>query len=186
MHRLFLAIRPPQDIRDRLVDRMDDSPVLRWIPDDNLHLTLRFVGEVERPVAEDLAAALAQVRFEPFDVTVRGVGQFDRRAGGAIWVGIEPRTEIAALAASVDRACQRAGQEPEQRAFHPHITVARYRRAESEAARDFVRRNTALEAGTFRVDEFRLYESRLSRHGALYDEVAAYPAIRTVPIAPQS
>ena len=64
MHRLFVAIRPPEPIRDLLGDAMDDSADFRWQDDEQLHITLRFVGEVERPVADDLADALARVRAE--------------------------------------------------------------------------------------------------------------------------
>ena len=60
MHRLFVAIRPPENVRDQLIDAMDDSPALRWVGDEQLHLTLRFIGEVERPLANDIAAALHQ------------------------------------------------------------------------------------------------------------------------------
>ena len=72
MHRLFAAIRPSEHIRDALVDAMDDSPELRWVPDENLHLTLRFIGEVERPLGEDIATQLAQIRFEAFDLELAG------------------------------------------------------------------------------------------------------------------
>ncbi|MGH6784049.1 MAG: 2'-5' RNA ligase family protein, partial [Sphingomicrobium sp.] len=66
MHRLFAAIRPPEAIRDLLIDAMDDSPELGWVKDDNLHLTLRFIGEVERNLADDIAATLGRVRSAPF------------------------------------------------------------------------------------------------------------------------
>jgi len=68
MHRLFVAIRPPEDVRDLLIDAMDDSPALRWVGDEQLHLTLRFIGEVERPVANDIAAALDRVRSSNFQI----------------------------------------------------------------------------------------------------------------------
>ena len=70
MHRLFVAIRPPGAIRDMLVDAMDDAPTLRWVPDDNLHLTLRFIGEVERPMAEDLAQSLQGIRSGGFPLRI--------------------------------------------------------------------------------------------------------------------
>ena len=101
MHRLFVAIRPPEAIRDLLIDAMDDSPELRWVGDGQLHLTLRFVGEVERPLADDLAALLEPVRFERFDLRIQGVGRFDQKRGGALWAGVEPRAPVAALAAKV-------------------------------------------------------------------------------------
>ena len=175
MHRLFVAIRPPDPILDLLVDAMDDSPELRWVPDDNIHLTLRFIGEVERPLANDIAAALAAVRSPRFRLRLKGVGQFDRRKGGALWAGVEPKDEVAALAATVERACQAAGIEPEHRAFRPHVTIARYGREERAAAHDFLERRRALASPEFTVERFILFESRLSRHGAHYEQIASYP-----------
>lgn len=175
MHRLFVAIRPPGDIRDALIDAMADSPELRWVSDDNLHLTLRFIGEVERPLADDIAIALSRVRSERFDLRVTGVGLFERRNGGALWAAVQPREPVAALAAKVERACVRAGLEPERRTFHPHVTLARYNRREAAAAQAFLERNRALATASFAVDRFILYESRLSRHGPHYEEIADYP-----------
>ena len=175
MHRLFVAIRPPEAVRDALIDAMADSPELGWVADDNLHLTLRFIGEVERPLADDIALALSRLRFAPFELRVTGVGLFERRTGGALWAGVQPREPVAALAAKVERACVGAGLEPERRAFHPHITLARFKRDGAAAAKAFLERNRALASPPFAVEQFILYESRLSRHGAHYEEVAGFP-----------
>lgn len=174
MHRLFVAIRPPEPIRDLLIDAMDDSPVLRWVGDEQLHLTLRFIGEVERPLADDIADSLGRVRYPAFALEVAGAGRFEQRNGGALWAGVAPRKPVAELAAKVERACQSAGLEAERRAFHPHITLARYNRRNAQAARDFERRHARLSSEPFAVDRFILFESRLSRHGAHYEEVAGY------------
>ena len=109
MHRLFVAIRPPEPVRDRLIDAMDATPEIGWVGDDNLHVTLRFIGEVERPLADDIAVALSRIRSERFELRVSGVGLFEKRGGGALWAGIEPRAPVAALAAKVERACVAAG-----------------------------------------------------------------------------
>lgn len=175
MHRLFVAIRPPESIRDLLIDAMDDSPSLRWVGDEQLHLTLRFIGEVERPLANDIADALGRIRFGAFELRIKGVGRFEQRSGGALWAGIDPRAPVAGLAAKVDRACVQAYLDPERRAFHPHITLARWNRAGREAAEDFERRNSDLASQAFAVDDFALFESHLSRHGPHYEQVAAYP-----------
>jgi 2'-5' RNA ligase len=178
MHRLFVAIRPPEEVRDLLIDAMDDSPELRWVGDEQLHLTLRFIGEVERPVANDIADALGRVRYRNFELRIAGVGRFERRNGGALWAAVEPREPVAELAAKVDRACVQAGLEPEHRAFHPHITLARWNRRSVEAARDFERRTSRLSSNPFAVERFSLFESHLSRHGVHYEEVATYPLVR--------
>ena len=174
MHRLFVAVRPPEPIRDLLIDAMDDSAEFRWQNDEQLHLTLRFVGEVERPVAEDLADALGRIRAARFDIRIKAVGRFDQRNSGALWAGVEPKEPLAALAAKVERVCLGVGLEPERRAFHPHITLARWKGHRSHDAEDFVARNRALASDPFEVAGFTLFESRLSRHGAHYEEVASY------------
>jgi 2'-5' RNA ligase len=175
MHRLFVAIRPPEHIRDLLIDAMDDSADFRWQDEDQLHLTLRFVGEVERPVANDLADALGRVRAPSFELRIAGAGRFEQRDSGALWAGVEPREPTAALAAKIERICQSVGLDPERRAYHPHITLARWKGRRTREVKAFLERTGSLSSDPFPVDEFILFESRLSRHGAHYEEVACYP-----------
>ena len=175
MHRLFVAIRPPGPIRDLLTDAMDDSADFRWQDEEQLHITLRFIGEVERPLADDLASTLTRVSAEPFELRIAGVGRFEQRSGGALWAAVEPKTPLAALAAKVERVCQETGLAPERRAYHPHITLARWKGRRTREVHDFLERTAGLSSEPFAVPEFILFESRLSRHGAHYEPVAAYP-----------
>ena len=175
MHRLFVAIRPPEPVRDLLIDAMDDSADFRWQDDGQLHLTLRFIGEVERPLAEDIAIALGRIRARRFDLRIKGVGRFEARSAGALWAGVDPKEPVAALAAKVERVCVGAGLEPERRTFHPHITLARWKGRRTREAEDFLRSRHGLASDPFEVDDFTLFESRLSRHGAHYEEVESYP-----------
>lgn len=174
MHRLFLAIRPPEDIRDLLIDVMDDGADFRWQSDEQLHLTLRFIGEVERPLANDLVHAMAGLSAPAFDLRLSGLGTFDHRNGGAIWAGVEPAEPVKALAARIERICQSVGLPPERRAFRPHITLARWKGPRSREARSFLDGRTVT-SEPFAVDRVVLYESRLSRHGAHYEEVESFP-----------
>src|SRR5207253_11151686 len=166
MHRLFVAIRPPEPIRDLLIDAMDDSADFRWQDDEQLHLTLRFVGEVERPVAEDLADALGRLRSPGFDLRIKNVGRFDQRNAGALWAGVEPKEPLAALAAKVERVCQSVGLEPERRAYHPHITLARWKGRRSREVASYLERHRDLVSDPWVVDAFILFEGRFSRPGA--------------------
>ena len=175
MHRLFVAIRPPESVRDLLIDAMDDSSDFPWQDDGQLHLTLRFVGEVDRPVGDDLADALGRVRADRFQLRISGVGRFEQRSAGALWAAVEPKEPLGALAAKVERTCQQVGLEPERRAFHPHITLARWKGRRTREVQSFLERKRGLSSEPFDVDRFILFESRLSRHGAHYEEVAAYP-----------
>jgi 2'-5' RNA ligase len=174
MHRLFVAIRPPEPVRDLLIDAMDDSPDFRWQDDRQLHLTLRFIGEVDRPVADDLADALGRIRAERFTARIKDVGRFETRNSGALWAGVEPEGPLAALAAKVERTCQTVGLEPERRAFHPHITLARWKGRRGHEVASFLDRRRGLVSEPFEVDSFILFESRLGRHGAHYEEVDRY------------
>jgi 2'-5' RNA ligase len=175
MHRLFVAIRPPEPIRDLLIDAMDESPEFRWQHDEQLHLTLRFIGEVDRPLADDIAAALTRIRAERFSVRIAGTGRFEQRNSGSLWAGVEPKAPVAALASKIERTCVGLGLEPERRAFHPHITLARWKGRRSREIADFLQRTRGLGSEPFDVSEFILFESRLSRHGAHYEEAASYP-----------
>ena len=186
MHRLFVAIRPPDPIIDLLLDTMAGLPSLRWQNDEQLHLTLRFVGEVERPLAEDLAVALGALRFAPFEIRIAGVGRFDHHKRGALWAGVEPRRPLAALAAKIERICVSIGLAPEHRADHPHVTLARWGRACPERSRGgadssldtFLGAHATLRSDDFTVDTVTLHESHLGRDGAHYEAVADFPLSR--------
>jgi 2'-5' RNA ligase len=174
MHRLFVAIRPPEPIRDLLIDAMDDNADFRWQDDEQLHLTLRFIGEIERPVANDLADALTRISARPLELRIAGVGRFEQRNSGALWAGVEPKPPLAALAAKVERVCQSAGLEPERRVFHPHITLARWKGRRTREVQNYLERRGGLTSDPFAIEAFGLFESHLSRHGAHYEEVASY------------
>jgi 2'-5' RNA ligase len=174
MHRLFVAIRPPEHIRDLLIDAMDDSPDFRWQDDEQLHVTLHFIGGVDRPVADDLAVALGGIRADPFQLRITGAGRFEQRSSGALWAAVEPKAPVAALAGKVERVCLAVGLEPERRAFHPHITLARWKGRRTREVQSFLERRRGLSSPPFDVTEFILFESHLSRHGAHYEAVARY------------
>jgi len=175
MHRLFVAILPPRPVREYMRSIMGGISGARWQNDDQLHLTLRFIGDVDARLADDVHSALHSVRQDPFQVAVSGLGTFDRRGEPtAFWAGVAPHNALRELHKKVDQACQRAGLEPERRAYHPHITLARLNRASGPVA-------PALEnAGTivtppFVVSHFNLYESELTQAGAVYSIVERYP-----------
>lgn len=174
MHRLFVAIRPPPALRSQLLDLMEGVEGARWQDDEQLHLTLRFIGEVDRRVAEDVAAALATIRFSPFDIWLDGVGQFDRTgAVDTLWAGVQPRDTLAHLHRKIDRACVATGLPPEGRAYLPHITLARFSRGGGMVG-PFPYRHASLSSATFPIDRFTLFESHIGRAGARYEPIAEY------------
>lgn len=178
MVRLFVALRPPPAIRDRLSDAMDGVPGVRWQDDEQLHLTLRFIGEVDRPVAEDIAAALGQVHAPVPVVRLSGVGTFDRKGRvDTLWAGVSPHDALAHLHRKVDQACVRVGLAPDPRAYRPHITLARLpgsagRAPEIEGWRAV---HAGLSSEPFAMPHIVLYQSHLGHGGASYEPVMRWP-----------
>lgn len=175
MHRLFVALRPPRAIRERLLSLMGGVPGARWQDDEQLHLTLRFIGELGTHAAEDVAAALGSVRHAPLELKLAGCGVFDDRRGrpNALWAGVSPREQLAALHRKVDQAIVRAGLEPERRAYLPHITLARMSGSAGPIDR-WLAEHAALASEPFVIDAMALYESRLGHGGARYEPVERY------------
>lgn len=176
MHRLFVALRPPKAIRERLLGLIGGVPGARWQDDAQLHLTLRYIGEVEPHAAEDVAVALGSVRHAPVELRLDGCGVFDDSRGrpNALWAGVSPREPLAALHRKIDAAIVRAGLEPERRAYLPHITLARMS-GSAGPVDHWLSEHAALASEAFAIDAMILYESRLGHGGASYEPVARYP-----------
>jgi 2'-5' RNA ligase len=175
MHRLFVALRPPPEMRARLLSLMGGVRGARWQRDDQLHLTLRFIGEVDRPRADDVASALSAVDRPRPRITLQGAGSFDHKGQvHCLWAGVAPDDALSQLHDRVNRALVRAGIAPEQRAFKPHITLARLGRQAGPVG-PFLGRTAGLAGPPTTIDAFILFESRLGQDGASYDAVVRYP-----------
>ena len=178
MHRLFVALRPPPVVREQLDALMDGVAEARWQDDEQLHVTLRFVGEVDRRQAEDIATALATIAAPVVEVRLAGVGSFDRRGRiTSLWAGLMPAEPLAALHRKVDHALVRSGLPAEGRAFRPHVTVARLSRSAGGApgVRDWLVANAALTSKPFRMEHLILYQSHVGQHGSRYEAIARWP-----------
>ncbi len=175
MHRLFVALRPSAPIRAILTATMGGVEQAKWQRDDQLHMTLRFIGSVDARVADDIAATLATLRHPRFDIALSGIGSFDRKGRiDTLWAGIAPHDHATALHAKIDRALVRIGLPPEGRAYVPHITLARFGR-HGGLPFDFVARHSSLSSPPFTADWFGLYESHIGQSGAHYALIERYP-----------
>lgn len=175
MHRLFVAIRPPVAVRRFLLGIMEGVAGARWQDDEQLHCTMKFIGEVDRHRAEDIAAALGQIHFASFEARISGTGSFDKRGlVHTLWAGVEPATRLTQLHHKVEQACRAVGLAPERRAFVPHITLARLNRS-SGPVDHFRTCRGGLAGPRFAVDSLVLYESHMGRGGSRYDAIARYP-----------
>lgn len=175
MHRLFVALRPPRAMRGGLLDLAGGIAGARWQDDDQLHLTLRFIGEVDARLADDIVAALARVRHPRVALALAGLGRFDRRGRiDSLWAGVAPHAGVAALHSKLDAVLVRSGLAPDGRAYLPHITIARFGRA-GGSADAFLAAHAGLAGEPAEFTHFCLYESRLGRDGARYTIVERYP-----------
>jgi len=178
--RAFFGLPVPEPQREELARFSaacaQIAPDFRWTPKENLHLTIRFVGNVERGLVESVADALAQHPLAAFDMELGDGGAFGRgRAARVVWLGLRAGTEAAAaLAAHVEEECVRAGLPGESRPYQAHLTLAR---ARSRGGARLPELPAVARMEPWRADGLVLYSSRLARTGAIYE------ALRTLELA---
>lgn len=169
MIRLFVALALPAGLKAQLALLAGGIPGAKWVPPENYHLTLRFIGEVESWRAQEVDDALAGISAPGFELSLRGLGTFEKGGRiGALWVGAEKSEGLAFLQAKVETALQRAGFEPERRRFAPHVTLARTERAPPEKLVAFVQAHNLFRAPPVAVEHFTLFSSHLGKEQALY------------------
>ena len=178
--RLFIALSLPEEVRERLSLLAGGLPGARWVAPESLHLTLRFVGEVDAPQAHDLDDVLSTIDLPEFELTLRGLGTFDEgRRLRSLWAGVEPNETLLRLQAKVESAAQRAGLPAERRKFKPHVTLARFKdNPPGNKLQEYLAAHGLFRCGPFPVEEFVLYSSFLAHTGALYSPEAVYPLER--------
>jgi len=175
--RLFIAVPLPPEIRAGLASLQGGLPNVRWTEPENMHITLRFVGETDGGGGRDLDAELASVQFAPFELSMTGIGCFQKkRKVHTLWAGVESSPELSALQERVERATIRAGFDPEGRKFKPHVTLARFRHGAGAQVGGFMEVHNAYRSPPFTVDHITLFESHLSNDGPRYVSLTEYTA----------
>jgi 2'-5' RNA ligase len=175
MIRLFAAIAVPDEIAAGLARRQTGLKGARWRTAEQLHLTLRFFGEVREDVARDLDSELAGISGAPFEMVLEGAGAFDDgRDIHAVWAGVAETPELKRLAKACESAARRAGLKAEVRHFRPHVTLAYLRHAEPDKVAAWIQANNLLKSPPIRVTGFGLYSSVLGGEGSHYQLEAEY------------
>jgi len=176
MLRLFTGLDLDPTLAGQLAATAGGLPGARWVAARNLHLTLAFIGEVDRPTAEEIAHELAGIEAAAFRIRLAGWGLFgSRRQAHTLWRGIEPSEPLARLAAQVAQALRRAGHPPEARRFQPHITLARLSGTPPERLHRLIEAPAPACGATIEVDALTLFESLLGHEGAEYRRLAVWP-----------
>lgn len=169
MPRLFVALPMPETVEDALIDLIGGIPGARWLRPGEFHVTLRFLGELGPERAVDVAEALDQVEFEPFDLSLRGVGHFPPRgAAKALWAGVTASEPLLQLYRRIDRTMARIGLPADERKFHPHVTVARMSGTPDRRVAEFLVEHALFRTDPYQVDGFCLFSSTGNDEGARY------------------
>jgi RNA 2',3'-cyclic 3'-phosphodiesterase len=178
MIRLFIAIDIPSPLRLLLHAMGHGIPGARPVGEDQIHLTVRFIGEVEGGMAKDIEEALTEVRATPFTLSIKGVGHFPPRgAPRVLWAGLSPSDELLQVRNRIERQLIACRLPAEQRKFAPHITIARLKDCSLKRLGEYLAGNALFQTDEFPVDSFSLYVSRLTKSGAIHSVVRNYPLV---------
>ena len=177
MIRSFIALPIPAPVADALDDIQTGLDAAHWVPEENLHLTLAFLGDQTRPALEDLDAALRAIRMSSFSLALKGVGAFGGGEPRTLFAGVAPAPELERLQAKTANAARALEMAIDERRFTPHVTIARFgrRQLSAEAAQSYIAAHSLFESPRFEIDAFALYRSELSRAGPTYSVMAEYP-----------
>ena len=175
MLRLFVGIEFPPELKLRLSLLSTGIPGAKWVDAGNLHLTLRFIGEVGEDVAADIDDALGRLRARRFTLQLAGTGVFGGDRPRALWVGVERQPELVSLRDKIEQALIRIGLDPEPRKFAPHVTLARLRDPALDKLCEFLAAHAQFRAAPLPVEHFSLIASFPTKAGSIYEDQADYP-----------
>jgi 2'-5' RNA ligase len=175
MLRLFIAVDPPAEIQPAVVGLCQGIGGARWTRPEQLHMTLRFLGDTPHDKLDDMRARLRQVRMPGFELALRGPGVFPsgRKPARVLWLGLDPSQPLQALKHAIDGVL---GPDPEsaKRGFSPHLTLARFPTRPRGDLDRFLAEHAGFDGGRFLVDRFHLYRSTLHPQGAHHEIVESY------------
>jgi 2'-5' RNA ligase len=176
MPRLFIAVDLPKAATESLHALSFGIPGAKWVRPEQLHLTVRFIGDVDGGLFHDIRDILAGVARGPFSLQLKGVGCFPPRgAPRVLWVGLEKSEELQRLRREIDTMLLQTGLDPEKRKFSPHITLARLKNSPVQKVMNFLAGNNLFRLDPFQVEDFRLYSSTLTPKGAYHRVERVYP-----------
>jgi RNA 2',3'-cyclic 3'-phosphodiesterase len=174
--RLFVGLDLPWELRQRIAMLAGAGiPGARWVPPENYHVTLRFIGEAPRYLAEEIDQALAALKAPSFPLRLAGVGTFAK--GGrsqSLWIGVERSEPLDRLQGKIETALQRCGLEPERRRFQPHLTLARLDNGAEAKVAAFVQAHNLFRAEPVQVEHFTLFSSLLGKDQPVYTPEVEY------------
>ena len=180
MKRLFVAVDIPPEMREHITSICHGLPNTRWVPPEQIHLTIRFIGEVEGTIFNRISSSLAEVSSDPPLLKIQGIGHFPpRRSPRVLWIGVEYNEMLIRLRNRIESNLVKKGLTPEGRKFSPHITIARLKNPPIKKVADFMAAHSLFSLPPFPIEEFHLYSSILSSSGAIHQIEETYPLLKT-------
>ena len=178
MIRLFVGLELDRDQKAALLGLMHGVSGVKWQRDDQLHLTLSFIGEVPRNIARDIADALAAIDFSPFELSLAGVGLFGSLdKPRLLWAGVKEADPLHHLHDKIERVLTNLCVGLACRKYKPHVTLTRVRkRIRPFDVEQWMAVNDNFSASPTRVESFTLFSSQLSHNGSYYHSEAIFPA----------
>jgi len=168
MTRIFIGLEIPEIIRHRLVALQAEMPGCRWQSAEQMHLTLRFLGDVEEKRLPDLVGAMRETMMPPFEISARGAGCFNRNTKPIIlWVGVHPLDAVTVLYKRLSERLQVLGFEQEDKDFIPHITIARLKRLAN--VESFIQNHQQFGTDLFGVSHISMFSSTAGPNGSHYE-----------------
>jgi len=172
--RLFVALTIPDAVAAPLALTQSGVPGARWTSREQMHITLRFIGEVDGREVSAIDDALATIVAPAFSLTLKDVGQFGGRNPNALWAGVAHNEALFHLQRKVESALQRVGVPAETRKYTPHLTLAHLKGAARGRIVDWLADHALYASIPFDVHGFILYSSHLTPNGSLYRAEKAY------------
>jgi 2'-5' RNA ligase len=173
--RLFIAIPIPNSVKERLIQLEQPIRGLRWERRQKLHLTLKFLGETESERRQELQNSLRAIKFDVFNITLKGLGYFPENARPkVVWVGVEKNKALMTLQQEIEKECVKIGFTPESRSFKPHITIARSKGVSKRDVDSFVKHHKDFNIADVPVSNFVLYESVLKPKGSVHSRLETF------------
>ncbi len=169
MIRLFTALEVPDDVAECLMATQSGIHGAHWVTRENLHVTLRFIGQVDEAMADEVDTALAHLKTKPFRLQVTGLNSFgDAKRARSVWAGLEPSSQLTNLNAKIERLFQGLGLRADKRKFTPHITLGRVSDVSNREVADWIERKGQLICPDFEVTRLVLFSSQTRAEGAIY------------------
>jgi len=175
MPRLFVGLELPEDVATALAGLRWGLPGARWVDPSDYHLTLRFIGDIDRRAARDIEDELSEIDREAIPISIDGLGAFGGDKPHTVFASIAPNRALHDLQAEAERCLRRLGLKPEVRKFTPHITLARLRSASVLDVADYLAAHARFRDCHFTAERFALFSARETFGGGPYIVEAAYP-----------